>query len=61
MAKYKSLLYCVIGYLLFSTIGAQTSGQEITKSLHGVLKVVDNASKTVNASDRVPNAIKIFL
>jgi poly-gamma-glutamate synthesis protein (capsule biosynthesis protein) len=61
MAIYKSLIYCVIGYLLFSTIGAQASGQEVTKSLHGVLKVADNESKTVDALDRVPNSIRIFL
>ena len=61
MMRYKSLLCCVVGYLLFSVIGAQTSGQETTKRVHGVPKVVDNENRSVDASDRIPNAITIFL
>ena len=61
MMRYKSLLCCVAGYLLFSAIGAQTSGQEATKSVHGVPKVVDTENRSVDASDRILNAIKIFL
>jgi len=61
MMKYKSLLCCVAGYLLFSAIGAQTSGQETTKSVNGVPKVVDTENRSVDASDRIPNAITIFL
>ena len=61
MMRYKSLLCCVAGYLLFFAIGAQTSGQETTKSVHGVTKVVDTANRSVDASDRIPNTITIFL
>ena len=61
MMRYKSLLCCVAGYLLFSAIGAQTSGQETTKSVHGVGKVVDIENRSVDASDMILNAITIFL
>ena len=61
MMRYKSLLCCVAGHLLFSAIGAQTSGQEMTKSVNGVPKVVDTENRSVDASDRIPNAITIFL
>ena len=61
MMRYKSLLCCVAGYLLFSAIGAQTSGQETKKSVNGVPKVVDTENRSVDASDRIPNAITIFL
>ena len=61
MMSYKSLLCCVAGYLLFSAIGAQTSGQETTKSVNGVPKVVDTENRSVDASDRIPNAITIYL
>jgi len=60
--RYKSLLCCVVaGYLLFSAIGAQTSDQEMTRNVQGVPKVVDNENKSVEASDRIPNPITIFL
>jgi poly-gamma-glutamate synthesis protein (capsule biosynthesis protein) len=60
--RYKSLLcYVVAGYLLFSTTGAQTSDQEITRNVQGVPKVVDNENKSIEASDRIPNPITIFL
>ena len=59
--RYKSLLCCVAGYLLISAIGAQTSGQETTKSVNGVPKVFDTENRSVDASDRIPNAITIFL
>ena len=60
--RYKSLLFCVLaGYLLFSAIWAQTSDQEMTRNLQGVPKVGDNENKSVEASDRIPNPITIFL
>jgi poly-gamma-glutamate synthesis protein (capsule biosynthesis protein) len=60
--RYKSLSCCVAaGYLLFSAIGAQTSDQEITRNLQGVPKVGENENKSVEASDRIPNPITIFL
>ena len=60
--RYKSLLCCVVaGYLLFSAIGAQTSDQEMTRNVQGVPKVVDNENKSVEASDRIPKPITIFL
>jgi poly-gamma-glutamate synthesis protein (capsule biosynthesis protein) len=61
MMRYKSLLCCVAGYLLFSAIGEQTSGQETTKCVNGVPKVVDTENRSVDASDRIPNAVTIFL
>ena len=60
--RHKSFLCIVVGYLLFFAIEAQTSGQETTKSVHGVpTKVVDIENRSVDASDRIPNAITIFL
>ncbi len=59
--RYKSLLCWVAGYLLFSAIGAQTLGQEITRDVHGLSEMVDNENKTVEASAMIPNAITIFL
>lgn len=60
--RYKLLLcFVVAGYLLFSAIGAQISDQEMTKNLQGVPKVGDNENKSVEASDRIPNPITIFL
>jgi poly-gamma-glutamate synthesis protein (capsule biosynthesis protein) len=59
--RYESLLCCVAGYLLISAIGAQTSGQETTKSVNGVPKVFDTENRSVDASDRIPNAMTIFL
>ncbi len=60
--RYKSLLCCVAaGYLLFSAIVAQTSDQEMTRNVQGVSKVGDNENKSVEASDRIPNSITIFL
>ena len=60
--RYKSLLCCVAaGYFLLSAIGAQTSDQEMTKNVQGVPKVGDNENKSVEASDRIPNPITIFL
>jgi poly-gamma-glutamate synthesis protein (capsule biosynthesis protein) len=59
--RYKSLLCWAAGYLLFSAIGAPASGQEMTRDVHGVSEVVDNENKSVGASDRIPNAITIFL
>jgi len=104
-----SFLYSAIGYLIISAMGAQASGQEITrsyienkilvqgqgertfqpagirsyfeemkresnteiglkdtyemasKSIYGNLKVVDNKSKTFDASEKTTNAITIFL
>ena len=61
MMRYKSLLCCAAGYFLFSAIGAQTSGQETTKSVHGVPKLVDIENRSVDASDMILNAITIFL
>jgi poly-gamma-glutamate synthesis protein (capsule biosynthesis protein) len=59
--RYKSLLCCLAGYLLFSAIGAQTLGQEITRDVRGLSEMVDNENKTVEASAMIPNAITIFL
>lgn len=61
MMRYKSLLCCVASYFLFSAIGAQASGQETTKSVHGVPKLVNIENRSVDASDRILNAITIFL
>ena len=60
--RYKSFLcYVVAGYLLFSAIGGQTSDQKMTINVQGVPKVGDNENKSVEASDRIPNPITIFL
>jgi poly-gamma-glutamate synthesis protein (capsule biosynthesis protein) len=59
--RYKSLLCCLAGYLLFSAIGAQTLGQEITRDVRGLSEMVDNENKTVEASAMISNAITIFL
>ncbi len=59
--RFKSLLCCLAGYLLFSAIGAQTLGQEITRDVRGLSEMVDNENKTVEASAMIPNTITIFL
>jgi len=60
--RYKLLLCCVVaGYLLFSAIGAQTSDQKMTRNVQGIPKVADNENKSVEASDRIPKPITIFL
>ena len=59
--RYKSLLCCVAGYLLFSAIGAQASGQEITRKVHGNSEVADNEYNPVEAATKIHNAITIFM
>jgi poly-gamma-glutamate synthesis protein (capsule biosynthesis protein) len=59
--KHKFLLCIVAGYLLFFAIEARTSGQEMTRNVHGVLKVVDNENNSFEAAARIHNAITIFM
>ena len=39
--KYKSLLFCVAGSLLFAAIGSQALNQNITKDVHGLSEMVE--------------------
>ena len=59
--KYKLLLCCVAGYLLFFNIKAQTSGQETTGYLRGAPKVVDDENNAVEAEAKIHNAITVFM
>lgn len=59
--RYESFLCCVAGYLLFFAIAAPTSGQQMTRYVHGTLGVADNENKSVEAAAGIQNAITIFM
>ena len=59
--KYKSLLYCVAGSLLFAAIGSQALDQNITRDVYGLSEMVDKKNKTVDTATKIPNAINVFM
>ncbi len=59
--KYKSLLFCVAGSLLFAAIGSQALNQNITKDVHGLSEMVVKKNETVDTAKKIPNAITIFM
>ncbi len=59
--KYKSLLFCVAGSLLFAAIGSQALDQNITRDVHGLSEMVDEKNKTVDTAKKIHNAITIFM
>jgi poly-gamma-glutamate synthesis protein (capsule biosynthesis protein) len=59
--KYKSLLYCVAGSLLFTAIGSQALDQNITRDVHSLSEMVDKKNKTIDTATKIPNAITIFM
>ena len=59
--KYKSLLFCVAGFLLFAAIGSQALNQNITKDVHGLSEMVVKKNETVDTAKKFPNAITIFM
>ena len=59
--RYKSLLCIAAGYLLLFAIEARTLGQEMTRNVHGVLKVVDNENNFFEAAARIQNDITILM
>jgi hypothetical protein len=59
--KYKSLLHCVAGILLFAALGSQALDKIITRDVHGLSEMVDKKNKTVDTATKIPNAITIFM
>ena len=59
--KYKSLLYCVAGSLLFAAIGSLALNQNVTRDVYGRSEMVDKKNKAVDTATNIPNAITIFM
>jgi poly-gamma-glutamate synthesis protein (capsule biosynthesis protein) len=59
--RYKSLLRCLAGSLLFAAIGSPALDQNLTRDVYGRSEMVDKKNKAVETVTKIPNAITLFM